>query len=300
MKDELRNRIRSEFRGKVLFDEPMALHTSLKVGGPVDCFAIPTDLDDLRNLVAFLNERKIPYFPVGGGFNLLVRDGGFRGVTISLEELNKVGYTCPDVLEAESGVLNRSLVDFALEKGLGGLEFLIGIPGRIGGALAMNAGAGSQAMLDRLETLNTLLNGAVVTKRKAQLEYGYRFLKLDPGEVILGASFRLGRESGEVISERMEGFLAHRGKSQSVGFPNAGSFFRNPSEKPAWRLIEEAGLRGYTVGGAQVSETHANFLVNRGGAKASDFIELAGHIKTEVKKKTGITLEEEVKITGTD
>lgn len=300
MRDEIRSRIMSELRGKALFDEPMALHTSLKVGGPTDCYAIPADLDDLRYLVEFLTERKIPYLPVGGGFNLLVRDGGFRGVTISLEELNKFGYTCPDVLEAESGVANRNLVDFALDKGLAGLEFLIGIPGRLGGALAMNAGAGGQAMVDRLETLSTLLNGAFVTKRKEELEYGYRFLKLDPGEVILGASFRLDRERRAVISGRIEDFLDHRAKSQNVGFPNAGSFFRNPPEKPAWLLIEEAGLRGYRIGGAQVSETHANFLVNRGGAKASDFIELAGYIKTEVKNKTGITLEEEVKITGTD
>ena len=300
MIDELRNRIRSELRGRVLFDEPMALHTSLKVGGPADCYAIPADLDDLRILVTFLVERKVPYLPVGGGFNLLVRDGGFRGVTISLEELNKLGYTCPDVLEAESGVVNRDLVNFALDKGLAGLEFLIGIPGRLGGALAMNAGAGGQAVADRLETLSTLLNGAVVTKRKEELEFGYRFLKLDPGEVILGATFRLDRESRAVISGRIEGFLDQRGKTQNVGFPNAGSFFRNPPGKPAWQLIEEAGLRGYRVGGAQVSETHANFLVNRGGAKASEFIELAGHIKAEVKKKTGITLEEEVKITGTD
>lgn len=300
MKDEIRNRITSILRGKALFDEPMARHTTLKVGGPADCYAIPAALDDLRHLVAFLEERKIPYLPVGGGCNLLVRDGGFRGVTISLEELTRLEYTGADVIEAESGVENQAVVHFALESGLTGLEFLIGIPGRLGGALAMNAGAGGHTVLDRLETLRTLLNGAVTAKKKEDIEYGYRFLKLAPGEVIVGASFRLERKSREVISARIGDFLDHRRKTQQVGYPNAGSFFRNPPGKPAWRLIEEAGLRGYRIGGAQVSEVHANFLVNLGGAKAGDFIELAMHIKDEVKKRTGITLEEEVKITGVD
>jgi UDP-N-acetylmuramate dehydrogenase len=290
----------SVLRGKALFDEPMALHTSLKVGGPADCHAIPADIVDLRNLVGFLEELKIPYLPVGGGCNLLVRDGGFRGVTISLEELTHLGYTGEDIIEAESGVENQALVHFALGNGLTGLEFMIGIPGRLGGALAMNAGAGGHMVLDRLERLSTLLNGSVTAKGKEDIQCGYRFLKLAPGEVIVGASFRLERESREVISTRIADFLDHRRKTQQVGFPSAGSFFRNPPEKPAWRLIEETGLRGYRIGGAQVSEVHANFLVNRGGAKAADFVELAMHVKEEVKRRTGITLEEEVKIAGVD
>lgn len=299
MNDETRNRIKSLLRGKALFDEPMARHTSLKAGGPADCFAVPANLDDLRRLCVFLTESEIPFLPVGSGSNLLVRDGGFRGVVLSLEGLNRIDYT-GDVLQAEAGVENRTLVYFTREKGLAGLEFLVGIPGRLGGALAMNAGAGGYTTLDRLETISTLLNGTVTVKRKQDLEYGYRFLKLAQGEVIVGASFRLEKESREVISERIEGFLAQRRKTQQVGLPSAGSFFRNPQEKQAWRLIEEAGLRGYGIGGAQVSEAHTNFLVNRGGAKASDFIELAAHIKAEVKRRTGITLEEEVKIVGTD
>jgi len=300
LKDEIRNRITSMLRGEALFDEPMARHASLRAGGPADCFAIPADVDDLRCLVKFLGESGIPYLPVGGCCNLLVRDGGFRGTIISLEGLNRISYAGANILEAGSGVENRQLAQFTLENDLSGLEFLIGIPGRLGGALAMNAGAGGHAVTDSLETLRTLLNGTVTLKRKEDVEHGYRFLNLAPGEIIVGASFRLERESREVISAKIEGFLDHRRNTQQVGFPSAGSFFRNPAGKPAWRLIEEAGLRGYRIGGAQVSEVHANFLVNRGGAKAADFIRLASHIKQEVKKRTDITLEEEVKIVGTD
>ncbi len=300
MKDEIRKRIMSMVRGKVLFDESMSRHASLGVGGPADCFAIPADLDDLRCLVEFLRESGIPYLPVGGCRNLLVRDSGFRGAIISLEGLSRLACTYVDVLEAESGVENRDLVNFALENGLTGLEFLIGIPGRLGGALAMNAGAGGHEVTDRLESLSTLLNGAVTVKSKGDVEHGYRSLKLVPDEIIVGACFRLEKDSPAAISTRIGAFLNHRRETQQVGFPSAGSFFRNPQEKPAWRLIEEAGLRGYRIGGAQVSEVHANFLVNRGGAKATDFIELAVYVKEQVKKRTGVILEEEVKIVGLD
>lgn len=300
MKDEIRNRITAILRGKALFDEPMARYASLKAGGPADCFAIPADLDDLRCLVKFLDESGIPYLPVGGCCNLLVRDGGFRGTIISLEGLNRISYAGANILEAGPGVENRQLVQFTLENGLSGMEFLVGIPGRLGGALAMNAGAGGHSVTDTLETLSTLLNGTVAVKRKEEVEYGYRFLRIAPGEMIIGASFRLERKSREVISARIESFLDHRRKTQQVGYPSAGSFFRNPAGQPAWRLIEEAGLRGFRIGGAQVSDVHANFLVNLGGAKAADFIGLASHIKQEVKKRTGITLEEEVKIVGMD
>lgn len=287
-------------RGKVLFNEPMSLHTSLKVGGPADCFAIPADEDDLLNLCAFLSSRGIPCLVVGGGYNLLVRDGGFKGVAISLEDFSHLEYTCSNCIRAGAGVDNRILSAFAAASGLGGLEFLTGIPGKLGGALAMNAGAGGHAIMDRVEEIVSLVHGSITKKRKDHCEFGYRFLKLVPGEIVLGALFRLEREEKSVISQRVEAFLAHRKSTQQVGFPNAGSFFKNPPEKPAWRLIDEAGFRGYRMGGAQVSEVHTNFLVNRGGATASDFLGLAELIKSRVREMTGITLEEEVKISGTD
>jgi UDP-N-acetylmuramate dehydrogenase len=296
--DEFRSRLKTLLRGTLLFDEPMSLHTSLRTGGPADCFAIPKDIEDLRKLVTLLGEEAVPSLVTGGGFNLLVRDGGFRGVVISLEELSRLEIIGTDTINAQSGVENGTLAKFAMENGLGGLEFLIGIPGRVGGSLAMNAGAGGHEITDRLETLSILQCGAAVTRNKHELEFGYRFLKLATGEIILGASFRLKKENRGVIAKRIGDFQEHRLKTQKVGFPSAGSFFRNPPEKPAWRLIDEAGLRGHSIGGAQVSDIHSNFLVNRGGAKASDFIELAELIKSEIKKRTGINLEEEIKIVG--
>jgi UDP-N-acetylmuramate dehydrogenase len=296
--EDFRLQLKALLRGKVLFDEPMALHTSLRTGGPADCFAIPADTDDLRHLVSFLSEKMVPYLVVGGGFNLLVRDGGFRGVAISLEELTGLACSGAEHVDAEAGIDNRSLVSFAKENGLGGLEFLVGIPGKLGGALAMNAGAGGQTVMDRLETVTTLVNGSFATRKKEELEFGYRFLKLAPGEIIVAASFRLCVENRTVIEERMETFIEHRRKTQQVGYPNAGSFFKNPAGKAAWRLIDEAGLRGCRIGGAQVSEVHTNFLVNRGGAKSADFLELAELIKGQVRERTGITLEEEVRVAG--
>jgi UDP-N-acetylmuramate dehydrogenase len=287
-------------RGKLLVNEPMSRHTSLKVGGPVDWFAVPADLADLRNLATFLSLNEVPCLVIGGGYNLLVRDGGFRGVIISLEALSSLECKEENLVNAEAGVRNRELADFAVEHALTGLEFLVGIPGRLGGAVAMNAGAGGQAIADRLESLTTLYKGAVDIKSKEQLHSGYRFMHLEQGEIILGACFRLEKASRTVIADSMGRFLEQRRSSQQVGYPNAGSFFKNPAGGAAWRLIDEAGLRGYRVGGAQVSEVHTNFLVNRGGAKAADFIALAKHVRQEVLKSAGILLEEEVKIVGED
>lgn len=287
-------------RGTVLRDEPMSAHTSLKVGGPADWFITPTDLADLRCLLALLEDHGMRYLVVGGGYNLLVRDGGFRGAVISLESFDRLELADDGLLHAGAGLANRVLVEFARDRELSGLEFLVGIPGRLGGALAMNAGAGGGAITDSLENLVTLKAGAVTAAAKGKLNYGYRFLELAPGEIILEASFRLKNGRREEIGKLMEDFLAHRRTVQQVGYPNAGSFFRNPPEGPAWRFIDAAGLRGSRVGGAQVSEVHANFLVNRGGATAGDFLALAARVKQKVREETGVELEEEVKVVGED
>jgi UDP-N-acetylmuramate dehydrogenase len=284
--------------GVVLRNEPMALHTSLRVGGPADWFISPSDLEDLQRMVVLLADHGMPYLVIGGGNNLLVRDGGFRGAVISLEGFHRLELSKNGLLHAAAGVTNRSLVDFALESELSGLEFLVGIPGRLGGALAMNAGAGGQTITDALKTLVTLKDGIVTPVVKGNLAYGYRYLRLAPGEIIIEASFRLEKGRREEIGNRMEELMAHRRAVQQVGYPNSGSFFKNPSAGPAWRFIDAAGLRGCRVGGAQVSEVHANFLVNRGGATAGDFISLAARIKEKVREESGVELEEEVIVVG--
>jgi UDP-N-acetylmuramate dehydrogenase len=300
LEENIRTLISGSIRGDLLYDEPLSRHTSLKVGGPADLFVIPADLADLRALMAALAANGIPWMVIGGGYNLLVRDGGFRGAVISLKGLDRLQQLDGDHVVAEAGVATGALALFAAERGLAGIEFLIGIPGTVGGALSMNAGAHGAAVLDSVESLETIRGGEVAVSARVELDYGYRFLSLAAGEIIISATFGLAPGSIIEIEERIGEYLDHRRKSHRVRYPNAGSFFRNPEETQAWRLIEDAGVGGCRVGGAQVSEAHANFLVNRGGAKAAEFIELAEIIKEKVKETSGITLEEEVRIVGED
>jgi UDP-N-acetylmuramate dehydrogenase len=268
------------------------------VGGPADYFVVPADLDDLRGLLLLCAEKELAHLLIGGGYNLLVGDGGFRGVAISLRNFRGIARVAGNVVSAGSGVTTGELVRYAEERRLAGLEFLIGIPGTVGGALGMNAGAHGEAILDRLASMTTLCGGELRTRQREELTFGYRYLRLLPGEVIVEAGFQMHEGEPVEIEERLERFLAHRRNAQRVSYPNAGSFFKNPAGQQAWRLIDGAGLRGYRIGGAQVAEAHANFLVNRGGATARDFIELATLVKEKVEAASGIVLEEEVRIVG--
>lgn len=293
--------IRSICRGEVRENEPLSRHTSLGVGGPADLFLIPADRADVIALMAMLAPMGIPHLTLGAGFNVLVRDGGFRGAVLSLERLKGMHFMPADgCISAEAGTGLIQLVRFAEQQGMSGLEFLNGIPGTVGGAVAVNAGAHGAAILDRVEALTTLTGGRTTIRNRAELEFGYRHLRLEPGEIVLEALFRLEPGSREEIAKRIEACLEHRRTAQKVPFPSAGSFFKNLPGRQAWQLIDQAGLRGATVGGAQVAEQHANFLVNRGGATAADFLQLATMIKNKVKETTGVELEEEVRIVGDD
>jgi len=297
---DARARLAAALRGELRFDEPMARHTSLEVGGPADFFAVPDDMADLLALMGAVIETGLPYLVVGGGYNLLVRDGGFRGVVISPGRLSGMETLPGSRLRAEAGVTNQMLVGIARKEQLSGLEFLSGIPGTVGGALSMNAGAHGRSVLELVESLTTLQEGKVTVTLKEKLRYGYRRLELKPGEIVLAAVFSLAAGNVGEIEGRIAACLDQRRSNQQVGYPNAGSFFKNPEGRQAWRLIDEAGLRGYRIGGAQVSEVHSNFLVNRGGATAADFLELAEVIKEKVREQSGIDLEEEVRIVGVD
>jgi UDP-N-acetylmuramate dehydrogenase len=298
MKRTLPIRLGGELRGEVHTDESLALHTSLRVGGAAAIYAIPEDLDDLRTLLLIVAAENVPYLMLGGGNNLLVMDGGFPGVVISLRKFRELERRQDGLIVAGAGVTNGALVRYSEEQQLTGLEFLIGIPGTVGGALGMNAGAHGEEILDRVETLTTMLDGEIKVTAKADLVHSYRTLELSAGEIIVSAVFKLDEGTPALIEERIERFRAHRRNAQRVSHPNAGSFFRNPPGEQAWRLIDRAGLRGERIGGAGVSEQHANFLVNLGGATARDFIVLAALIKEKVKAVTGIELHEEVRIVG--
>jgi UDP-N-acetylmuramate dehydrogenase len=291
-------KVARELRGEAKWDEPMSQHTSLRVGGPADLYIEPADLADLKEALGNLDAAEIPYFVLGGGYNLLVRDGGIRGCVISLRALDNVK-PLPDFhLEVEAGVTNPMLCKIAAENNLGGIEFISGIPGTFGGAVAMNAGAHGTEIMQRVVSLTTLRHGEMAVRKKEELEFGYRFLRLLPGELVISAVLSLYLVERHAIEEKVTGYAAVRAGAQRVGFPNAGSFFKNPSGIQAWKLIEQAGLRGTMVGGAQVSEVHTNFLVNRGGARAVDFMALSALVKTRVEQTSGIVLEEEVRIVG--
>ncbi len=299
MNSDLCSLLRKTSRGEVRANEPLASHTSLKVGGAADCFTVPADLADLQGLLAVLTEQDFPYLVIGGGFNLLVRDGGFRGVVVSLARLNRLERRNGNRIYAEAGATNLALARFTEQEGLAGLEFLAWIPGSVGGAVVMNAGAHGGATLDKVETLVTLRDHDLRELAQAELLFGYRYLRLDPGAIVVAATFWPVPDDPQAIAARMADYQARRG-GQKVGFPNVGSFFKNPPGRQAWQLIDEAGLRGQRIGGAQVSEVHSNFLVNRGGAKARDFLQLAALVKEKVKEAAGIELEEEVRIVGED
>lgn len=287
-----------EIRGLLRQNEPMCTHTSLKVGGPADLYAIPEDEEDLRNLLGWLVQRNIPWLPVGRGYNLLVRDKGIRGAVISLERFDRITAVGGGLIRAEAGAENLAVVRFAQKMGLGGIGFISGIPGTVGGAIKMNAGAYGEGLLERTDHLTLLRGGRVADFRMEELDYGYRHLKLDDGDIVLAAVFRLDEREPRHTEEEIRKDLELRRSKHNVGHPSAGSFFKNPHGQAAWRLIDAAGMRGARVGGAQVSEVHSNFLVNTGGATAADFIALATIVINAVRETSGVTLEEEVRIIG--
>ena len=288
------------FRGYLAPHELLSRHTSLKVGGPADIFAAPEDEADLLVLTRWLEQRCMPHFIIGGGYNLLISDKGVRGAVISLERLTRISLIDPvrGLLRAEAGAENLHVVRFAQGRNLGGIGFISGIPGTIGGAIKMNAGAYGSGIMERVRSLTLLRNGMVSEYLAQELDYGYRRLTLSPGDIILAALFALAECDAGDTEEEIRKDQELRRMKHAVGYPSAGSFFKNPPGHTAWRLMDQAGVRGTQVGGAQVSEVHSNFLINRGGATACDFLELAAQVKERVKAVTGVDLEEEVRIVG--
>jgi len=285
-------------RGSLLRDEPMSRHTSLKVGGPADLFALPEDADDLISLVSQLSLAGLSWMAVGRGYNLLVKDGGVRGAVISLERFTRIEDRGEGRVLAEAGAENLDIVRFGQRLGLGGIGFISGIPGTLGGAVRMNAGAYGEGILERTVCLTLLRSGEIKDFCMDDLDFGYRRLSLDPGDILLSALLKLEQRDPQSTEEEIKRDLELRRTKHNGGFPSAGSFFKNPPGQAAWKLIDAAGMRGASVGGAGVSELHSNFLVNRGGASAADFLSLAEEVKSAVLKTSGILLEEEVRIVG--
>jgi UDP-N-acetylmuramate dehydrogenase len=288
-------------RGTVLYDEPMARHTSYRIGGPVDVFIAPADVSDLSSALKALRERGIRPFVLGRGTNLLVRDGGIRGCVVSMEEMTDIELIEPGVVTAQAGAALMEVVNRCVGWSLAGLEKLAGIPGSVGGAVVMNAGAHG-AYMDGVIQTATLLGpeGAVYEKTKDRLGLDYRTSKLDDGEIILAVRLSMDEGDPQEIARVVAEKLAWRRDRQPLSLPSAGSVFKNPPGMPAGKIITELGLKGTRVGGAEVSELHGNFIVNRGAARAADVIALIEQIRRRAREERGIDLEPEIKIIGED
>lgn len=286
-------------RGDLREQEPMARHTSWRVGGPAARWYAPADIDDLANFLAALHMDE-PLWWVGLGSNLLVRDGGLPGTVIATSGvLDGLELAQTDLVYAEAGVSCAKLARFAAREGLVGAEFLAGIPGTLGGALAMNAGCfggDTWPLIERVETIDH--HGVRRVRNASDYCYGYRHVQGPIGEWFIAAWMRLQPGDGDAAVSRVRELLDQRAASQPIGTANAGSVFRNPPTDYAARLIEAAGLKGRCVGGACVSNKHANFIINQDGANAAEIEALIHEVQAEVEVRFGVRLEPEVKILG--
>lgn len=285
-------------RGEMRYDEPMSRHTSWRAGGPAERFFLPADLDDLQHFLADL-DAATPIFWHGVGSNLLVREGGIRGVVISasriLRDLERLDHY---TIRAGAGLPCTQVARQCIRWGIGPAEFFAGIPGTIGGALAMNAGAHGGETWERIESVRTIdRTGNVQLRAPSEYNIGYRSVTGPANEWFLEATLVFDPEQVS-SAETMNMMLARRKETQPLGLPSCGSVFRNPPDDHAARLIEAAGLKGFAIGGAEVSEKHANFIINREAASATDIEELIEHVQHTVKEVHGVDLVHEVRIVG--
>lgn len=286
----------------IWFDCPMHQYTTFRVGGEAEVLYEARDLEKLRWLIGYLNQRQIPYLPVGNGSNLLVKDEGLRGVVIlfggSLASIEK-GEGDDATIVSGAGASLADLMAHCRDSAMGGLEFLAGIPGTVGGAIAMNSGAFGAEIGERVKEIDLITpQGDLVARDRSEIDFSYRGVSLEKGAVIVRAILELYWEEREVVGKRMADYLARRKETQPLEYPSAGSVFRNPPNDYAGRLIEEAGLKGKRIGGAMISERHANFIINTGGAKAKDILALLSLAQEKVREGTGIKLEPEIRVVG--
>lgn len=288
-----------KLRGELTIDAPMFRHTTWRVGGPADRLYRPADLEDLS---AFLSQLPLaePLYWVGLGSNLLVRDGGIRGtVILTANALDRLEIQGSDGVRAEAGVACARVAKFANRAGLVGAEFLAGIPGTMGGALAMNAGAFGGETWERVAMVETIdRQGRIRHREPRDFEVGYRHVAGPAGEWFVAAHLALRQGDAAGAAERTKEMLARRSATQPVGRPSCGSVFRNPPGDHAARLIQAAGLKGLSIGGAVVSDKHANFIINNGEATAADIEALIQHVQAEVEARFGVRLQPEARFIG--
>ncbi len=284
---------------QIRIDEPMSRRTTFRVGGPADVLFLPESAGQVVRALDAARAAGVPAVVIGNGSNLLVRDKGIRGLVVALGEGFSEVRIDGETVEAQAGVSLAKLAAAAQSAGLSGLEFASGIPGSLGGGCAMNAGAYGGQLSDVLVDADVLMGGEIRTLSNAEMQMGYRTTRpLREGGIVLSARFALKRDDPGAILARMKELNARRRDKQPLNFPSAGSTFKRPEGYFAGALIEGAGLKGRSVGGAQVSEKHAGFIINTGGATAADILALIGVVQDEVQARSGVRLETEVRILG--
>lgn len=281
-------------------NEPMSKHTTFRVGGVADYFAQPQSVEELKTVIALCQVEQIPYFLIGNGSNLLVSDAGYRGVMVQLGKTWSEVTVENTTITVGAGALLSAVAKQALEQSLTGLEFAAGIPGTVGGAVVMNAGAYGSELKDILKTATVLTSqGEVKTLSLEALELGYRSSCIVKEQyIVLEVVLELKQGNSEEIFSRMQELAVQRKTKQPLEYPSAGSTFKRPEGYFAGKLIQDAGLRGFSVGGAQVSEKHCGFVINKDHASASDIYQLCQEVKRQVREQFDVTLELEVKLIG--
>jgi UDP-N-acetylmuramate dehydrogenase len=306
MPKTFKEKVRSIWQGDIQWDCPMHKYSTLRVGGPALAVVFPKNRGELTLLITGLNTFDIKWRVIGRGSNILVPDDGFAGVVIVVgNEFGAISIMRKSenyaAVAVEAGCSLPRFVSWCTKKGFSGCEFACGIPGSVGGAIIMNAGAWGGEIADIITSVTFLdRKGQLVVVERDALKFGYRMLTKAPNSVVISASFALTKADKEDISEKCKQFTKLRKEKQPQGEPSAGSFFKNPVGVPAGKLIEEAGFKGFQLGGAKVSEKHANFIVNTGDAKAADIFMLMKTIQNKVYEQSGIMLEPEVHILQED
>ena len=304
IKEEFKDRLFREISGDVLASEPLSEHSTIKIGGKADLYITPSNGEELIRLVKNAKEENIPIFITGMGSNVLFRDNGFEGIVINTARLKSMEIKKREgelvYLYTEAGVLINDLVNFSVENAFSGFECLAGIPGTVGGALSINAGTHDGAISDTLVFVNAVdRSGRLYEWPKDKIEFSYRTAKYPKTPVILSAEFALRSGDKEEIAKRINALRERRKERHPLAWPSLGSVFKNPPKgASAGKLIEEAGLMGVRVGKARISEKHANWIINEGGARSKDVEVLIHLIKEKVKDATDIVLESEIIVVG--
>ncbi len=300
MTDKLKEMLEAAAPGRVLLQEEMKPHVTFRVGGPADYFVTPGSCEEVAAVLNVCEAEAVPYYILGNGSNLLVGDKGFRGVVIQLQkEMNQISVE-GDMIRAQAGALLSQIAAEALRQELAGFEFAAGIPGTLGGACIMNAGAYGGEIKDVLKEVTVLDKaGNVLVLDGTALDMGYRHSELaDKEYIVLEAVIALKKGNREEIQAIMDDLKSRRIEKQPLEYPSAGSTFKRPVGYFAGKLIQDAGLRGFSVGGAQVSEKHCGFVINKGDATAADIVELMKQVSAKVQEQFGVELEPEVKRVG--